>query len=335
MKKLTALLLTIIFYFNVNGLEQSLAQAPSHGPRVLVVMAHPDDESTFSVALYKIAKEQHGIVDLFVITNGEAGYKYSTLAETYYGVNLTVEKTGRANLPAIRKKELSNAGRILGVNQYYFANQLDAHYTLDEKEPLDTSWNTQAIKKQLNQVLLNNHYDFVFTLLPETTTHGQHKAATLIALGAIAALPIANRPIILGAATLNKIAPVAHFTQYAQYPLTKTVSDTALFSIDRNASFSYKNRINYKVIANWEIAEHKSQGLTQMSMNDGDLEEFWYFAINGEAGISKSKAFFNALANTPYVSKIYTERKPVYSKLNYMVSLSFTTGDLTAGNSCL
>jgi hypothetical protein len=32
-------------------------------PHVLVIIAHPDDESIFSVTLYKIAKEQHGKVD--------------------------------------------------------------------------------------------------------------------------------------------------------------------------------------------------------------------------------------------------------------------------------
>lgn len=314
MKKLAVLLLTITFYFTGDGLQETMAQAITHGPRVLVVMAHPDDESTFSVTLYKIAKEQHGIVDLFVITNGEAGYKYSTLAENYYGLELTDEKTARANLPAIRKKELVNAGHILGVNGYYFIDQKDAHYTLNEKEPLDTSWNVPVIKKRLNQILTSNHYDFVFTLLPENTTHGQHKAATLLALNAIAALTVDNRPIILGAVTLNKTDSVTRFSKYAQYPLTHTLTDTALCRIDRSASFSYKNRVNYKVIANWEIAEHKSQGLTQMTMNDGDLEEFWYFSINGTPGINTCKALFNRLSYTPYAPKTYLDAQPVYSK---------------------
>jgi len=117
------------------------AQNASSGLRVLVVVAHPDDESIFSVTLYKIAKEQHGTVDLFVITDGEAGYKYSTLAEEYYHVDLTDKKAGIANLPRIRKKELRNAGNIIGVSNYYFEDQTDAHFGLDEKEPLDTSWN--------------------------------------------------------------------------------------------------------------------------------------------------------------------------------------------------
>jgi LmbE family N-acetylglucosaminyl deacetylase len=290
------------------------AQTATSVPHVLVVIAHPDDESTFSVTLYKIAKEQHGIVDLFVITNGEAGYKYSTLSEDYYGVKLTDELVGRANLPRIRKKELTNAGKVLGVNKCYFTDQLDAHFTLDEKEPLDTSWDVLKVKKRLHEVLITNHYDYVFTLLPTTDTHGGHKAATILALEAVSALPAQSRPVILGATTANKTDVVSRFSAYAGHPKTQTLTDTAQFKIDRTASFSYKNRLNYKVIANWEIAEHKSQGFTQMSMNDGDWEQSWYFAVNDQAGVQKTTDFFNKLSLTPYPVKTYPEAKPVYSK---------------------
>jgi len=281
------------------------AQNVAPGPHVLVVISHPDDESTFSVTLYKIAKEQHGKVDLFVITNGEAGYKYSTLAEKYYHVDLTDKKAGTTNLPRIRKKELRNAGNILGVSHYYFEDQPDAHYGLDEKEPLDTSWNVPLIKRNLNHLLLKEHYDFVFCLLPDADTHGEHKAATLLALSAIAGLPVNNRPIILAAITRNKIEPIFRFSQYKDYKETQMLTDTPLFSVDRTACFGYRNKINYKIIANWELAEHKTQGFTQMTMNDGDLEEFWYFKLNGEAGIKKCATLFNLLKHTPYLSKTY------------------------------
>jgi LmbE family N-acetylglucosaminyl deacetylase len=311
MKKL-AILLTIVS--QLVALKQGYAQATANGPRVLVVMAHPDDESTFAVTLYKIAKEQHGIVDLFVITNGEAGYKYATLAESYYGLELTDEKTGRASLPRIRKRELVNAGHILGVNEYYFIDQKDAHYTLNEREPLDTNWNVNVVNSRLRQVLTNNHYDFVFTLLPEATTHGAHKAAALIALNTVAKLPAGNRPVILGAATCNNADTATRFSVCAGYVQTRTITDTANFNVDRTASFSYKNRVNYKVIANWEIAEHKSQGVTQMTMNNGDTEDFWYFAVNGNAGLQKTRALFRALSYTPYLPKTYQDVRPVYSK---------------------
>ena len=47
---------SLFFVLNVTVL---FAEQTVQGPHVLVVMAHPDDESTFSVTLYKIVKEQH------------------------------------------------------------------------------------------------------------------------------------------------------------------------------------------------------------------------------------------------------------------------------------
>ena len=78
--------------------------ANAQPPRVLIVNAHPDDEITCSATVYKITHELKGIVDLALITNGEGGYKYSTLAESYYNLELTNEKVGRENLPRIRKQ---------------------------------------------------------------------------------------------------------------------------------------------------------------------------------------------------------------------------------------
>jgi N-acetylglucosamine malate deacetylase 2 len=271
------------------------------GPRALVVIAHPDDESILSVSLYKFAKEQHGIVDLFVITNGEAGYQYSTLAEQYYDCKLTDAADARKNLPAIRKKELREAGCVLGVTHYYFGNQRDSHYGLDEHGPLDTSWDAVSVKKQLKQLLINNKYDYVFCLLPEVGTHAGHKAATLLALDAVAALPQTERPIILGALLLNKTDEPKQFAMLSGYEETETIVAKPLFVIDRNVSFSYHDRINYKIIANWELAAHKSQGATQMTMNEGDLEAFWYFKINGEANETKAAALFTKLSESPYI----------------------------------
>ena len=202
------ILLIFIFFSFTTSKAQII-----NGPHVLVVIAHPDDESVFAVTLYKIAKEHHGIIDILVITDGEAGYKYSTLAENYYGVALTDEKTGRRDLPQIRQKELKNAGRILGVSHYYFMNQRDSHYGLDEHDPLDTSWDVKMVNKKLNKLLSSNNYDLVFCLLPDASTHGAHKAASLLALNAVANLPLNKRPIILGVCTRNKTDEADKFSK--------------------------------------------------------------------------------------------------------------------------
>src|SRR5688572_28992944 len=88
--------------------------------RVLIVTAHPDDDVAFAATVYKITHDLKGRVDLAVITNGEGGYKYSTLGDVYYDLELTDERVGREYLPTIRKRELMNGGAIVGIRNYYF-----------------------------------------------------------------------------------------------------------------------------------------------------------------------------------------------------------------------
>lgn len=65
-------------------------------PKVLAVVAHPDDEYPFAATVYGIVHELGGAVDQMVISNGEAGYRYSVLAEQIYGLKLSEEQVGRA-----------------------------------------------------------------------------------------------------------------------------------------------------------------------------------------------------------------------------------------------
>jgi hypothetical protein len=43
--------------------------------RVLLVVAHPDDEYEVAGTVYRISKELSGTVDQVIITDGEAGYR--------------------------------------------------------------------------------------------------------------------------------------------------------------------------------------------------------------------------------------------------------------------
>lgn len=275
------------------------------GPKVLVVTAHPDDETGMAAVIYKVTHELNGTVDQCVITNGEGGYKYSTLAEAYYNLELTDEKVGRENLPRIRKQELVNAGKIIGMNNIYFMDQKDAHYGLDEREPLDTTWNVNWVTTRLKEIMSNTKYDYVFCLLPVPETHAHHKAATMLALRTVQQLPVSQRPIVLGVTGSSlKDTTTVQFEQLKNYNETKVDKGT-VYSFDKSAPFGYKNKLSYKIVVNWEIAEHKSQGTMQLAMNYGDLENYWYFAINPAEGKEKCKTFFEQLKKIPYKAKEY------------------------------
>jgi LmbE family N-acetylglucosaminyl deacetylase len=256
--------------------------------------------------IYKVTHDLKGTVDQCVITNGEAGYKYSTLGNAYYGLDLTDPAVGRANLPRIRKQELMNAGKVIGTNNIFFLDQKDAHYGLDEHEPLDTSWDVAWVSTRLKDILMQTRYDYIFCLLPTPDTHGGHKAATLLALRAVKGLPAAQRPLILGVSVSSKTDTAQlRFRQLKSYTETKMDGDTALYRFDMTAPFGYKDKLNYKIIVNWEIAEHKSQGTMQLFMNHGDYEDFWYFAINDPAGKAKCQSFFDQLKKVPYKALQY------------------------------
>ncbi|MBA3647834.1 MAG: PIG-L family deacetylase [Chitinophagales bacterium] len=277
--------------------------------RVLVVIAHPDDESSASCTIYKITHQLHSVVDLAVITNGEAGYKYSTLAEDYYGLKLTDPEVGREYLPRIRKEELMNAGKIIGINNYFFFDQKDDKYGLNPKSPLDTFWNTSWVKQHLHDIIITARYDYIFCLLPESGTHGGHKAATILTLQAVKELPVSQRPIILGISGRSKgdtaLMKYSDFDELQEYPITKINHSAPVFSFDRTQKFGYKDALDYRIIYNWEIAEHKSQGTMQTFMNKGDYEDFYYFDLNASGGIQKTKMLFERLKVNPYPTKVY------------------------------
>lgn len=278
----------------------------SDTPKVLLVNAHPDDESGCAATVFKITKEMNGIVDLAVITNGEAGYKYSTLAESIYAVELTDEKIGRKYLPDIRKKELKAGGSWVGIRNYIFFDQLDTYYTLDADTVLRLVWDTASITKSLRTLIQNEHYDYIFCLLPTIQTHGHHKAATIITLETVRRLPESDRPTILGVSVAsNKDSLRNSFLGLADYPITKIEKDAPIYTFNRKTPFGYNDKLNYNIVVNWLIAEHKSQGTMQTFMNQGDIEVFYYFALNNDNKKQTTQDFFSKMTKPMYKKKTY------------------------------
>jgi LmbE family N-acetylglucosaminyl deacetylase len=276
------------------------------GPRVLIVIAHPDDESGFAATVYKITHDLHGIVDLALITNGEGGFKYSTLAEDYYGLELTDEKVGREHLPTIRKRELMAAGKILGIRDYFFFDELDHRYTQNVDSVLKYVWDTNAIRYRLAGIVGKGSYDYIFCLLPTPDTHGGHKGATILALETVAAMKQGKRPVVLGGSvSAKKDTSSLRFTGLPGYRVTNIASGAPSFSFDRTQKFGYRDALDYRIIVNWEIAEHKSQGTMQTLMNLGDIENFWSFDINDPSAVAATGKLFERLKVIPYPKKEY------------------------------
>ena len=276
----------------------AMTQAPpvvQTPPRVLIVVAHPDDETCFAVTVYEITHNLGGTVDQLVVTNGEGGYRYSLLAESYYGLALTDEAVGRAALPEIRKRELLESGRILGVRNHFFLDERDVGYTQDIEEVLSQHWRKGVVLPEVQRRIAEGNYDFVFALFPSPQTHGGHKAATLTALTAVQQMS-ERKPVVLGcqgARSGAETQPSWAGFQSAEHPFTVLPQ---VFVTDRTVKFGFKDALDYQAIVNWEIAAHKSQGAMQLGVGRSDREEFVVLESGAEAETTRTDALFRALA---------------------------------------
>ena len=286
-------LLLIILVFG--AIETSAQDSTlNYNPKILLITAHPDDDALFSATVWKTTKLLGGIVDLALMTNGEGGYKYSTLGNYIYGKNLDEEEVGRDYLPGIRKKELMAGGDVVGIRNYFFFDQQDFYYTQDVEETLK-KWDTPPIVDRLKEIITKEKYDFVFMMLPFDGNHGHHKAATVLGLRAIKSLPASDRPIAIPAFIRRSSEdPGVEYSMLEGHPITKVKPNTT-FEFDRNQKFGFDNRLDYNIIANWVIAEHKSQGTMQLLMRNGVIEQYWFAELNSDDDLDKTRKFFEII----------------------------------------
>lgn len=271
------------------------------GPRVLVVNAHPDDETSFPIMLYKITHDLKGTVDLAVITDGQGGFNGSELGSVYYGFKLTDSTVGRAELPRIRKKELMQAGDIMGIRQYYFFDQRDDYYNLNPIPYVSgKNWDIPFIEKKLDQILAAQQYDFVITMLPYAGQHGHHKTAVIMALRAVQRYKGEKRPIVIAGSTFKNETPET-YTMLEGFPETAIKKNAPSFYLDVATHFGIGKQVSYKTVAQWVIAAYKSQGdLQENPLYKGDKETFRLFNINDDAAIQKTTELFDRLKKSGY-----------------------------------
>jgi len=274
---------------------------------VLVVTAHPDDETLMAATLYKLARELGANVDLALVTDGSGGFDFALMGERYYGREIDTEPEARDNLPPIRRNELLGAGRVLGLRNVFFIDEYDHRYTTDVDTVLQHVWDVEDVLDRLGEILRRVPYDFVLGLLPVAGTHGHHKGATILALEAVAALPAARRPLVLGADFAEHAAlpapgaPPYAFTGLVGYPITRVDPAAPVLRFDRTQPMEGDHVATYQLVVNWALAEHKSQGDLASYYDDVGSEYFWFFAANDPARISDAEALFARLNDNPYV----------------------------------
>lgn len=290
--------LTILYGLFILAAGPATAQTQPPPVRALIVTAHPDDDAAFAGTVYQITHQLGGIVDLALVTDGSGGFRYSTLAEPIYGLDLTDEQVARQYLPAIRQRELMAGGAIVGVRKYFFLDQLDHEYTQNADTVLAHVWDSAFVRGRLADLMREERYDLVFGLLPFPQNHGHHKAATILALHAAQSLPADRRPVVLGGFPCAFGGQTLVFDSLPGYPETK-VTGGPLARFDLTQKFGFNDRLDFRIVVNWVIAEHKSQGTMQLLMNQGTEECYWYFDVNGRGGRAPVVELFESLRVPP------------------------------------
>ncbi|UJR33739.1 hypothetical protein I4U23_021166 [Adineta vaga] len=258
---------------------------------VLVIIAHPDDETLFAGFLHALTQKIHAIVDLVCVTNGEGGYRHSApSAYLYDNLELSREIIGRQHLPRIRKQELLASGRILGIRKYFFYDQIDLKYDRNVDVVFTEQWNKEEMIQRFEQTIRtgngNDGYDIMLVMLPSMNSHGHHTASGLLGLETIKRLRNKNishlkLPTIIGASefVVNE-TPTYPSNQLADI-CSKLPNE---FRFNRRWKLSKTtDMFDYQTIVMWTCSEHKSQGglitetLTTYARN---YEQYFYFSLN-------------------------------------------------------
>ena len=232
--------------------------------KLLIVVAHPDDEYACAATTYRLVRELGWVADQIVITNGEGGYRYSTLAETVYGKPLAGRPEG---LTTIRREETLRAGKILGIRRHKFLDQKDPGFATDRTQADVSLWDRAKVVESLRDNMAKGEYDAVFVLIPTADTHAHHREAALLAQTAWQQLPEEARPLLLGVDARSSHGDPLQFGGAGP-----------VLNFDRTASFGYQDALDYQIVVNWLIAEYKSQGLFQKDCLKHDVEQYWQLA---------------------------------------------------------
>ena len=267
---------------------------------VLVIIAHPDDETLFAGFLHALTHKLNATIDLVCVTNGEGGFRHSAPSESLYGnLQLSKESIARVHLPRIRKQELLASGRIIGIRKYFFYDQFDLKYDRNVDVVLSEQWDKEWVIQLLERTIKTGNgaygYDLMLVMLPNVQSHGHHTASGLLALEAIKRLQekkstdIKIPTVIGGSEFILTETPTYMQSQLAEISLETPYE----FQFNRTWKLSNSSDIpDYQMIAIWMCSEHKSQGgiiAEFLTTSARKTEQYFYFALNNQLNDNQTR----------------------------------------------
>ncbi|WP_028403395.1 bacillithiol biosynthesis deacetylase BshB2 [Ectobacillus panaciterrae] len=147
---------------------------------VLVVFPHPDDES-FAAG---------GTISLYTQAGIPVTYACGTLGQMGRNMGKQVF-ANRETMPEIRKKELQDACRVMGIQDLRL---LGFHDKMLEFEDVD------FVADRIEEVIRDVNPSLVITFYPEHGVHPDHNAFGRAAVRAVSRMPEEERPVIYAVA---------------------------------------------------------------------------------------------------------------------------------------
>jgi len=190
-----ALVLAVLTSCSCAGPDDRESPKPPAAPRVLLITAHPDDETMFDLGRFR---ERGWEVSIALVTNGENGQVVQAVRAPYDpttdddilvekhpgpGTWLTTPPQGprrrqirsHVALARERRKEFIDSLSLHGVTTIYFLSGLQRADFEDSWDNGVANWDKGLLTERLEQVVRLARPDIIITLNPgETWAHPQH-----------------------------------------------------------------------------------------------------------------------------------------------------------------
>jgi len=145
--------------------------------RILVVLPHPDDES-FGLS---------GTLAKHIQNGARVTYACLTLGEMGRNMGIPPFAT-RVTLPSIRKKELAESCRAIGIQDLRMLGFHDKTIEFEDRDLLD---------EKINAIIREVHPSVIYTFYPGYSVHPDHDATGAAVVRTVGRLPKEERPRVL------------------------------------------------------------------------------------------------------------------------------------------
>lgn len=146
------------------------------GQHILVILPHPDDECFNLSGTLAKAIRNGATVTYVCLTLGEMG---RTMGKPLFA--------SRVTLPAVRRQELEQSCRSIGIQDLRMWGLLDKTIEFEDKEPLI---------RRIVDVIEEVQPEVIYTFYPGYAVHPDHDATGAVVVAAAARLPKASRPAV-------------------------------------------------------------------------------------------------------------------------------------------